>query len=194
MRQQLSFGKKLMYVKLIIQRDGGTRCLFCKKQLTPKTGILEHLNGGENDTRLDNLAFSCQSCNILKSKAGQPGYHLRGLAEAKVDANEKQIFVGEKFPNSQEEDDEEEIYNEIRINRRTREITKEYLREQIGENGSVLFRDALHSLVFLCQERIGHGSDNTIRRHIGAFTSPMGPYEETRDQRRRRIIVARIRN
>jgi len=191
MRKHLSLGQKTKYVKLIIQRDGGTRCLFCKKQLTPKTGILEHLNGDESYSELDNLAFSCQSCNIKKGKDDK---HLLDLGYLKMEANQKQIFVGEKFPNSQEEENEEEILNERMINRKTRQFTEEYLRDKIGENGSVPFREALHSLVFLCQERIGHGSDNTIRRHIAAFTSEIGSYVLTRDQNRRRIIVTRIRN
>ena len=192
MRKYLSLSKKTKIVKLIIQRDGGTRCLFCKRELTTKTGNLEHLNGDESYSELDNLAFSCHPCNVRKGFGNDK--RLLKLAEAKFDYNIKSLFVGERFPNSQEEEEnEEEIPNEIRINRMTWRITKEYLRDKIKEDGSVLYREALSSLVFLCQTRIGHGSENTIRRHLAAFSSPVGPYEERRDSNRQRIIVLRER-
>lgn len=192
-RKYLSDTQKRKIVSLIIQRDGGTRCLYCKGQTTPQTAILEHLNGDAELSILDNYAFSCQSCNKIKAD----GYDKRilNMAERKFDYNVNSAFVGENWPNSYEDEiEEEELLDERHINRLTWKIVREHLNNEIADKGSVLFNDTLDSLVFVCQERIKHGSDSTIRRHLNALTSSRGPYEKSRDESNQIVIVSKIRN
>jgi len=192
-RKYLSDTQKRKIVKLIMQRDGGTRCLYCKIKLAPRTAILEHLNGDEQLSILDNFVFSCQSCNRIKAV----GYDKRilNMAERKFEFNVDSAFVGENWPNSHEDEiDEEETLDERQINKLTWRIAAKYLTDTFKENDSVSFNDTLHSIVFQCQERIRHGSDNTIRRHLNALTSPDAPYEKTKDGSKQLIIVPRIRN
>ena len=135
-RKYLSDTQKKKIVSLIIQRDGGTRCLYCKDKTTPQTAILEHLNGDAELSILDNHVFSCQSCNRIKAD----GYDKRilNMAERKFDCNVNSAFVGENWPNSHEDEiNEEEILDERQINRLTWSKEENYLEEEISKNGQV---------------------------------------------------------
>jgi len=170
---------------LIAIRDGGNRCLYCKRKLTPRTLIFEHLNGDEYDNDVDNLAFSCQSCNIKKANNDQ---RIKGLAEYKHEDNMKK-FVGEKFPQLEVEEKECESSKEIDINKKSWEITEKYLRDVLMKNISVPYHDTLNSCVYLCKEKTGNGSNNTIRRHIDALSCPIGPFEVTGKGKKKIIIM-----
>lgn len=188
MRRYLSLPEKRTFLKLIAFRDGGYRCLYCKIKLTPRTLIYEHLNDSWWDNRVDNLAFSCQSCNIKKANGDR---RIGNLAEAKLEDNQKKS-VGEKFPDLENEEDEKvKGSKEIDINEKSWDITEEYIRDQVMKNSSISYNDTLNSCVYLCKKKTGHGSNNTIRRHIDAFCSPAGPFEN-QGRGRNRVIVRRI--
>ena len=186
MNRRLSLPEKRRFLKMISFRDGGYHCLYCKILLTPRTLIFEHLNGDEYDNRIENLAFSCQSCNIKKAKGDA---RIERLADRKLEDNKKK-YVGEKFPNIDEKEERVESSKEIDINQKSWVITEEFIRDNIMKNGNMSYQDALNSCVYLCKEKTGYGSNNTIRRHIDALSSPIGPFQIV-GKGKNRMIVSR---
>jgi len=192
MYRTLSDKDKRKYLKLIAQRDGGYLCLYCKKKLTPRTLNYEHLNGSWKDNRLDNFAFSCQSCNIKKANEDR---RIQKLADWKLEDNEKKLFVGEKFPEIWgKEDENEKPSSEIEINEKSWNITEEFIRNELGKKVSISYKQTLDSCIFLCKKKTGHGSYNTIKRHIDALSSPLGPFSIDIDDKNKKIIVKRFSN
>ena len=190
MGRRLSLPEKTRYLELIAQRDGGYHCLYCKILLTTRTLIFEHLNGNEHDNGIENIAFSCQSCNIKKAKGDG---RIERLAEYKFESNKKK-YVGDKFPKFDDTDEKKfEGSKEIEINQRSWTITEEYIRDNLMKEGSMSYHDALNSCVYLCKEKTGYGGNNTIRRHIDALSSPIGPFEIT-GKGKNRIVVMRNRS
>lgn len=53
----------------MVRRAKRPKCLYCSRRLTTETATLEHLDpvsrGGERWNR-DNLALSCETCNVCK--------------------------------------------------------------------------------------------------------------------------------
>jgi len=189
MSKLLSLPEKRRILELIIQRDGGMRCLYCKRLLTNRTFILEHLDGDNTDNRLDNLALACQSCNIKKIT----DTHLQDLALVKLEMNERGLFVGEKFLEKITLQDQEtnEASKEIEINTTNYDITEKYLTKVIETEGKILYSDALDSSVYLCRKK-GHGSHQSVRNYIASLTSSEGPFQLTRDEKNKKVIIKRV--
>src|SRR5690348_699969 len=61
----LTKGNKDKIIMVLIGRDGGTRCRYCKRSLRRSEITIEHLTpkarGGSN--KIGNLAISCADCN-----------------------------------------------------------------------------------------------------------------------------------
>lgn len=194
MNRHLSQADRRRAFELIHERDGGLHCIYCKKLLSSRTLVFEHLNNNDTDNRLENLAFACQSCNIKKSKKTTDNDRLLIMADAKLTMNEKKLFVGEKFVNSftKKFNIYGESSKEIEINKKNNDIVEEYLRDEINKYGSVLFKDALDSCVYLCQSNTGHGSQQSIRNYFASLTSSVAPYEISRDIKNKKIIQKRF--
>jgi len=191
MSKLLSLSEKQRFLELIIQRDGGMRCLYCKKLLTIRTAVCEHLNDDNRDNRIDNLALACQSCNIKKIHDS----HLKNMALMKLEMNEQGMFVGEKFfgklkPNGHIEP--KEVSTEIDINMTNFDITEKFISEVVDTDSSILYSDALNSSVYLCKKKTSHGSQQSVRNYLATLTSSVGPFEISRNENSKKIIVKRI--
>ena len=174
---------------MLIERDGGFVCFYCKKQLDYKTAVFDHLNNNDADNRLDNLVLACQSCNI--KKIGDNTMRLQ--AYEKMELNEFSIFVGEKKYSSDNAIDEEtpEVSKEIDINTTNFQITEQYIEEVTQTKGSILFREALDSCVYLCKKKTGHGSQQSVRNYLSTLTSSVAPFEVIRGEDGKKVIVKR---
>lgn len=196
MGRHLTLAQKRKFFELILERDGGLHCLYCKRLQSLQTVRLEHLNGDNTDNRLDNLAFSCQSCNIKKSKDNEEGERLTTMADAKLVTNEQRLCVGEKFTKSLS--NKMGIYGqaskEIEINNKNYDIVERYLRDTIDKFGLILFRDALDSCVYLCKSNTGHGSQQSMRNYLATLTSSVAPYEIIKNPENKKIIRKRLKN
>ena len=181
MSKHLSYKKKLEFLALLIERDGGLICWYCKTVLTDEH-IFEHLNNNRHDNRIDNIVLACQSCNIKKIN----DIEMRLLAEEKLKENEDKNFVRE---NKLEE--KQHPTTEIDINMSNYEITKKHLTEIITTDGSIPFSNALNSCAFLCKDKTGHGSQQAIRNYIAILTSDVGPFMIIRDSENKKVIVKR---
>ena len=178
--KNLSYHKKLEDLPILIQRDGGFTCWYCKKELKDQY-IYEHLNSNRQDNRIENLVLACQSCNIKKIT----DFDMQIRARDKLKENEDGNFVREikpevKMPTS-----------EIDINMSNSEITRQYLEEVINTDGSIPFSDALNSSAFLCKDKTGHGSQQAIRNYIQMLTSSVAPFMVILDEKKKKIIVKR---
>ena len=185
MSRMLSSKQKLMNLPLLIQRDGGFVCFYCKKQLQIGKFVFDHLNCIRPDNRIDNLVLSCQSCNIKKAN----DFDLAFKAKEKLLENESRIFVVEKI--STEDKGQHHVSTEIDINVTNFDITKQYISEIIASDNYILLKDALDSSSYLCKERTDHGSQQSVRNYIDMLTSAAGPFMITRNENNKKIIVRR---
>ncbi len=183
MNKLLSYKQKIVFLPILIQRDGGFICLYCKVLLKIQNFIFEHLNDDDTENRIWNLALSCQSCNVKKRFDPE----LRRIASEKLKENLSK--TGIEF--SRLEDTSNQASTEIEINQSNFEIVEQYLTEMITANGYVEFKKALDSCTYLCKRKTAHGAQPTIRNYFDALTSEVGPFMVTKDENKHKIIVRR---
>ena len=186
MARKLSLSQKRQLLTFLIERDGGFKCFYCKKSFKdPHDVIYEHLNDDWNDNREDNLILSHQSCNIKKSK--QPNREFSNMATEKLEQTESQLFVGESF--LEKKSPKSEASNEITISNKCYAITVEYITDNVLNDGWIFYNETLFCIVYLCREKVGHGSVQQIRSHIQALTSHVAPFEITKDPKTKKKII-----
>ena len=186
----LTIGQKRRYIKLIIQRDGGYKCFYCDKELRPKKDVFDHLNDSRRDNRPDNLVLACQSCNIKKANDNE----MLDIALQKLEANENGIFVGENFPDLEEEEKEENgPSKEIEINQKNYDIVEQFLTEEIQKKSSIPYKDTVDSCVFLCKQATTPGSHNSVNNYTDTLTCSRAPSQKV-GKGKERTIVQRYSN
>ena len=181
--KSLTKALKEKYLPMLIDRDGGFKCFYCKQELSIKKLAFEHLNNNRTDNRIENLVLSHLSCNI--QKISNTDYQIMALEKLKL--NEELFSVCERKKTKTDFDST----SEIGINIGTYEIVESYLNNEVHTDGHVLFNEALYSIVFICKERTGHGSEPAVRRHLNTWTAKVAPYEITRNDSNEKIIVKR---
>jgi len=160
MIKTLTQSLKQKYLPMLIHRDHGFNCLFCKEPLTGDY-VYDHLNSKRLENGMENLALACQSCNIKK-----------------IDSAEYQLIAAEKLKQNEEaglkylEDDEAHNNNssEIEINKALYSFTEQYLSERIAAEVNISFDETLTELTYLAQKRFGHGSEATFRKYLKSLT------------------------
>ncbi|MCH7648222.1 MAG: HNH endonuclease [Thaumarchaeota archaeon] len=181
MTKSLTQSLKQKDLPILIQRDNGFNCLYCKKPLTGDY-IFEHLNSDRLDNRIENLALSCQSCNITKIT----DYDLDLIAQEKLKQNEaaglKYLEDGTAHENNS---------SEIEINKALYSFTEQYLSEQITAHVNILFDDTLTELTYLAQKRFGHGSEATFRKYLKSLTCKVSELQVVKDDKIKKIICRR---
>ncbi len=184
--KSLTISLKQKFLPRLIHRDGGFKCFYCNQILSSKRFSFDHLNNNRTDNRLENLVLCHQSCNI--KKISYLDYQI--IAKEKLRKNEEE-FSGreEKNPNTHFD-----YTSEIGINIGTYDIVESYLKNETTTDGHVLFNDALYSIVYLCKQKMGHGSEQAVRRHLNTLTSSVAPYLITRNESNQKIIVGRPEN
>lgn len=185
---KLTLAQKKRLLSYLITRDG-FKCYLCEVEFTSiHEVIIEHLNDNPNDNREDNLALAHQSCNIKKSHDRE----YWNKAEAKLEYNEIHMYVGESFLN---ETPQNEASTEIDISNKCFDVTEKYLIDEILSNGWIDYRNTLHSIVYLCRKKVGHGSQQQIRSHIQTLTSNVAPFIIDKDPTtKKKIIRKRVDN
>ena len=115
---------------------------------------------------------------------------MQEKALEKLEQNKATNFVREKISTV---DENKEVSAEIEINVTNSEITEQFITESVVANGSISYNDALNSSVFLCKNKTGHGSQQSVRNYIAALTSIIGPFQIIRDENKKKLIVRRER-
>jgi len=183
--KHLSQKKKLEILPYLIERDGGFLCFYCKKQLSIETLIYEHLNSKPQDNRIENIVFSCQSCNVKKGN----DFDLRILAEEKLRENESKHFVQKN--QFHEVQNTQEASTEIAINQSNFEITKQYLHEKLAVEDSLEYTKTINNCACICKEKTDHGAQQSVRNYIDILTCEEGPFMISKNDEKKKIIVKR---
>ena len=184
MARKLTATQKRQLLTYLVERDG-YHCFYCKKGFkSVRDPIREHLNDDETDDREDNLVLAHQSCNILKYTQKDKKYF--NMAELKLEDNEKHLYVRESFLKKNSKD---EASTEITISKKCFDITEKYVTDNVLANGWVVYKETMHSIVYLCKKKIGYGSEQQIRSHILTLTSPVAPFEIIKDPKTKKKII-----
>ena len=176
---------KTLFFPLLIQRDKGFCCWYCKIPLFLFKYVFEHLNDDREDNRIENLVIACTSCNNKKSNH----HEMKQKAMEKLTQNENSNFLRERKFLIDEITKDASI--EIEINVLNYEITEDYISEKTNSDGFVLFSDALNCSVYLCKKKTGHGSQQSIRNYLKTLTCDVAPFKMIIDENKRKIIVRR---
>jgi hypothetical protein len=187
MSKHLSMGNKKDFFPLLIDRDGGFFCFYCKVTLSLPKFVFEHLNDDRRDNRIENIVFSCVSCNNKK----QNDFDMQFKAKEKLKANEDNNFMREKSLPHYHND---KPSAEIDINMTNYDITEKFLTITIAKENTILYSDALDSCVYLCKKETQHGSQQSVRNYLNALTSRVGPFVISRNKDNKKIIVKRLEN
>ena len=184
MARKLTAAQKRQLLTYLVERDG-YHCFYCKKGFkSVRDPIIEHLNDDETDDREDNVVLAHQSCNILKYTQKDKKYF--NMAELKLEDNEKHLYVRESFLKKNSKD---EASTEITISKKCFDITEKYVTDNVLANGWVVYKETMHSIVYLCKKKIGYGSEQQIRSHILTLTSPVAPFEIIKDPKTKKKII-----
>ena len=186
----LTAQKKLDLLPLLIEQQGGFFCLYCKQPFPSyKDLIYEHLNNNRQENRMENLALAHQACNIKKNTFID--YQI--IANEQLQKNESRLYLRERKSGSLESGLENTT--EIDINVTNNEIVEQFIRQRIGTDGSIPFKEALDSCVYLCRNRTNHGSQQAVRNYLDTLTSPVAPFMKiTDEQTKKKLIVKRVGN
>ena len=176
---------KTVFLPLLVKRDSGINCWYCKMPLSIFKHIYEHLNDNREDNRIENIVLACSSCNNKKTNDPE----MKRSALEKLFQNETSNYLCER--KISKADPTQETPKEIEINVSNYEIVEKYISESVKTDGSILYKQALHSCTYLCKQKTGHGSQNCVRNYVSALTSEVGPYEIIQDDNNKKIIVVR---
>ena len=83
------------WLDIIIKRDGGQVCFYCKISLSLSEIIWEHLDDNRKHNVVDNLVFACRTCNNKKPH----DIDMQILATDKLHQNEKLMYMRENTHN-----------------------------------------------------------------------------------------------
>ena len=181
MTKSLTQSLKQKFLPMLINRDKGFACFYCKKTLTDEY-VFDHLSSKRQDNRIENLVLACQSCNIKKIESVE----FQLMADEKLLQNEELGLHYLEDPTAHENNS-----SEIEINTSLYNFHKKYINEQIALEGKYAFNDAIAELPFLCQDRFGHGSEMSTRRYLKQFTSKVSDLQIIKDDKNKKIICKR---
>ena len=171
MTKHLTQKQKADWLDVIIQRDGKFACWYCNLDFFSLSDfVFEHLNCNRKDNRVDNLVLACVTCNNKKPH----DIDMQIQATDKLHLNEKLMYMRENTPNKMDRKQS----NEITINVSNFEIAKLFL----IRNVPIPFDEALDSISYLCREKTGHGSQQSVRNYINTLTSTVAPFEIIKQQ------------
>ena len=166
MTKHLTQKQKMDWLAIIILRDGKFACWYCNLDfLSLDNFVYEHLNCNRKDNRVDNLVLACVTCNNKKPN----DIDMQIQASDKLHLNEKLMYMRENTHNKTNRKQS----NEIEINVSNFEIAKLFL----IRNNPISFVEALDSISYLCREKTGHGSQQSVRNYINTLTSVVAPFE-----------------
>lgn len=196
MTKQLTAAQKVLYLPIIIPRDGNI-CFYCVMPFIPEVPkwdrVFDHLNCDPTDNRVENLVLAHEECN--QNKKFNLDWQI--LAERKLEKNVNSAYLGARGGEKKEIiqiDTNMEIDTNIEFSR----ITKEYLNERLLPNGGrppaeicLDYKESLNTITHRCHKLTGHASQNTIRRIIDMFCCIEGKFEKIKTDGK--VVIRRRR-
>ena len=183
--ETLTQPQKIEYLPKIVRRDFGFNCWYCKTPLFLFKYVYEHLDNNRQHNEIENICLACVTCNNKKPH----DISMQQIAMQKLAQNEQNNVLGGRKKLIDEFTTGCSV--EIEINVTNSEITEQFITERITADGFILFLEALYCSVFLCKQKSGHGSPNSVRSYLKTLTCEIAPFEIVLDKNKRKIIVRR---
>ncbi len=186
---KLTYTLKRKWEPIVINQTGKV-CFHCNcenMELNP----LEwgHLNGNDNDSRPENLAFMCKTCNN-KQKFN---YDMQILANEQLQKNEKAVLTRERM--LADTGTTKELTSQQEISKINKRITKQFIQEQTINNQELILRDIVNAIVDICDDNNGTGSQSAVYRYIDSLTNPYtGKYTLSTNSEGKTVIRRRTEN
>ena len=174
MQRYLTTSKKDMLKPFLSRRDG-PQYFYCSENFDHSSHELkltfDHLDDNPFNNERENLVLAHWKCNQLKKS--YPEYQL--MAKNKLHENQVSFdSIGESETTSPKP-----ASKEIDLNVAIKKLTWEYLQDRlVRQNVPALnYNDTAHSISFIFWERSGHGSSETVKRHLNDFCSTAAPFK-----------------
>jgi len=175
-QKYLTTSQKSNLRPILLLRDKAV-CIYCNDPLssTPDSKELQitfdHLDNNPKNNERENLVLCHWKCNQLKKH--YPEYQL--IAQAKIDelrASVDSLGVCEATP-------PKPASKEIDLNVALKKLTLQYLNDRLINQGkpALSYNDTAHSISYIMFTRTGHGSSETVKRHLNDFCSSAGPFK-----------------
>jgi len=177
MQRYLTTSEKERYTPYLLQRDG-SNCFYCNLPFNmldnDLTRTFDHLNNkraGKENNEKENLVLCHWKCNQLKKT--YPEYQL--MAQNKIHQNRVTFDSLSECVSTAPKP----ASKEIDLNVALKKLTYEYLQERLIRQGkpAINYNDAAHSISYIFWERTGHGSSETVKRHLNDFCSSAAPFK-----------------
>jgi len=185
---RLTHRKKQIMLPIVLEQTG-FNCFHCKCENT-ELNPLEwgHLNGNENDSRPENSAFMCKTCNN-KQKFN---FDMQILANEQLQKNEKAVLARERM--LADTGTTKDLTSQQEINKTNMNVTKQFLLEHTLHDNSIILKDAVNAIVNICQEN-DTGSQSAVYRYIDSLSNPInGKYTICLNPQGKNIIRRRTEN
>jgi len=163
-----------------IIKQSGLCCLFCRGTDIP----LEygHLNSNRDDSRPENLAFMCHSCNCKMID----DFDMRNIANAQLTKNEDAVLMCERM--NKRLVVTEELTSCQAISDVNFKIAEQYVLERIVVDGYLHVKEGVDDVVGICRKNNNTGSQSAVYRYFRTLCSSAYPYEFAKDGKGEDII------
>jgi len=151
------------WLDIIIKRDGGQVCFYCKISLSLSEIVWEHLDNNRTHNVIDNLVLACSTCNNKKPH----NYDMQIIAQDKLQDNIKSNYMREIINSKNKQT------SEIQISTTNFDIAEIFLHKNVP----IDFTEALNSITYECRKKTGYGSQQSVRLYIDSLTSVRAPFE-----------------
>lgn len=174
MQRYLTTSQKDRLTPYLLKRDG-SNCFYCKNAFDGLSKELkrtfDHLDNKPMNNERENLVLCHWKCNQLKKS--YPEYQI--LAQNKINEN----LVSFDSLNESEANTPKPASKEIDLNVAMKKLTYEYLQERliVQAKPALNFNDTAHSISYIFWNRTGHGSSETVKRHLNDFCSSAAPFK-----------------
>ena len=174
MQRYLTTSQKDRLTPYLLRRDSAN-CFYCNLPFDPINKDLkrtfDHLDNNPKNNEKENLVLCHWKCNQLKKT--YPEYQV--MAQNKIHEN----HISFEPLNESETTAPKPASKEIDLNVALKKLTYEYLQERLVRQGkpAINYNDTAHSISYIFWERTGHGSSETVKRHLNDFCSSAAPFK-----------------
>lgn len=183
----------------VLQIFYGKDCFYCLEPIDNEREGFEleydHLDNKEYHNQIENIVRCHAKCND-KKKNGDSLFN--DLAKRQIQRNSKDTKLQDllesrkKINQDLEEKNAEKENEEIRTNEDFTKIIQKYLDKEINTiNLTLPFTSTLNDMTLKCYNKVGHASQNTVRRILDMLCAKSGKYQIVKDGGRR-FITRRI--
>jgi len=178
----LTTSQKDKLLGFLLKRDG-SNCFYCKIPFDQQSHKLkrtfDHLNNNNKENGTWNLVLCHWKCNQEKKRSAE--YQIMAdekLHENQVSFDSLSVCVSQKL-----ESEPKQASKEIDLNVAMKKLAWEFINERLITQGkpALNFNDTAHSIAFIFWQRTGHGSSETVKRHLLDFCSESAPFKRVEE-------------